>query len=91
MNDINLTDSNEILSGLAEIIEEIAGPRKNPIVLAASFDADLDLDSLTMVEIIVAAEERFDIRIPDAAFAELTTVGNAVDFIARSAAEKASA
>ena len=91
MSDINLTDTNAILAGLAEIIDEIAGPRKNPVVLEASFDADLDLDSLTMVEIIVAAEERFDIRIPDAAFAELTTVGNAVEFIARSAAEKASA
>lgn len=91
MSDINLTDNAAILAGMAEIIEEIAGPRKNPIVAGATFDADLDLDSLTMVEIIVAAEERFDIRIPDSAFAELTTVGDAVEFIARGAAEKASA
>lgn len=81
MSDINLTDSATVLATLAEVIEEIAGPRRVAITRDATFDADLGLDSLTMVEIIVVAEERFDIRIPDSAFAEMTTVGEATDFI----------
>ena len=62
------------------------------VQLDKSFTEDLDVDSLAMVEIIVVAEERFDIKIPDSAFAEMTTVGEAVDFITDSVkAAKASA
>jgi acyl carrier protein len=82
MTEINVTDRATILVAMRDIIEEVAGPRKNPITAEATFDADLDLDSLTMVEIIVLAEEKFDVRIPDSAFGDLTTVGDAVDFIA---------
>jgi acyl carrier protein len=47
---------------------------------------------LTMVEIVVVAEERFGIEIPDSAFAEMTTVGDAVDYITESVKnDKASA
>lgn len=91
MSEINLTDNAAILAAMAEIIEEVAGPRKVAITPTATFDADLDLDSLTMVEIIVLAEEKFDVRIPDSAFGDLTTVGDAVDFIADKANEKAQA
>jgi len=84
MTDINLTDATTVLATLTEVIEEIAGPRSVAITRGAAFDADLGLDSLTMVEIIVVAEERFDIKIPDSAFVEMTTVGEAVDFIADS-------
>lgn len=84
MTDINLTDGTTVLTTLTEVIEEIAGPRSVAITREASFDADLGLDSLTMVEIIVVAEERFDIKIPDSAFAEMTTVGEAVDYITES-------
>jgi acyl carrier protein len=81
MTDINLTDTNAILGAMAEIIDEIAGPRKNPVTLEATFDQDLDLDSLTMVEIVVVAEEKFDIKIPDSAIADMKTVGDAVSYI----------
>ncbi len=92
MTDVNLTDSTIVLNTLTEVIEEIAGPRSVAITREAAFDADLGLDSLTMVEIIVVAEERFDIKIPDSAFADMTTVGEAVDFITESVkAAKASA
>lgn len=92
MTELNLTDSTTVLKTLTEVIEEIAGPRSVEITRDAAFDADLGLDSLTMVEIIVVAEERFDIKIPDSAFADMTTVGEAVDFIAESVKQaKASA
>ncbi len=71
----------EILEGLAEIVNEITGIKKEQVVESASFVDDLDIDSLSMVEVAVAAEERFGVRIPDEALAKLKTVGDAVAFI----------
>ena len=73
----------DTLTGLAEIVHEITGRRIADIVPAASFVDDLDIDSLSMVEVAVAAEERFGVRIPDADLAKLKTVGDAVTFIDR--------
>jgi acyl carrier protein len=76
----------ELLAGLAAVLEEVAGTPADKVVPEASFDADLDIDSLTMVEVVVACEERFDVRIPDDALEGLRTVGDAVDHIAGAAA-----
>ena len=48
-----------------------------------SFVDDLDIDSLSMVEIAVQAEDKFGVKIPDDRLAELKTVGDAVDYIAQ--------
>ena len=46
-----------------------------------NFTDDLDVDSLSMVEVVVAAEERFGVKIPDDSVTDLVTVGDAVNFI----------
>jgi acyl carrier protein len=71
----------EIVSGLAEVLEEVAGTPVDKVTPEAAFDKDLDVDSLTMVEVVVACEERFGVRIPDEALEGLRTVGDAVDYI----------
>ena len=48
-----------------------------------SFVDDLDIDSLSMVEIAVQAEDKFGVKIPDDQLAQLKTVGDAVDYIAK--------
>ena len=73
----------EIVSGLAEVLEEVAGTPTDNVKPEAAFDKDLDVDSLTMVEVVVACEERFGVRIPDEALESLRTVGDAVDYIAK--------
>ena len=73
----------EIVSGLAEVLEEVAGTPADKVTPEAAFDKDLDVDSLTMVEVVVACEERFGVRIPDEALESLRTVGDAVDYIAK--------
>jgi acyl carrier protein len=73
----------EIVSGLAEVLEEVAGTPTDKVTPEAAFDKDLDVDSLTMVEVVVACEERFGVRIPDEALEGLRTVGDAVDYIAK--------
>ncbi len=73
----------EIVSGLAEVLEEVAGTPADNVKPEAAFDKDLDVDSLTMVEVVVACEERFGVRIPDEALESLRTVGDAVDYISK--------
>ena len=75
----------ELLSGLAEALEEVAGTPAEKVTREAAFDADLDIDSLTMVEVVVACEERFGVTIPDEALEGLRTVGDALDYIVKAA------
>lgn len=76
----------DLLAGLAAVLEEVAGTPIDKVVLTATFLDDLDVDSLSMVEVVLACEERFDVRIPDEALEGLVTVGDAVDYIAGAAA-----
>ncbi|MBM9509625.1 acyl carrier protein [Actinacidiphila acididurans] len=71
----------EIVSGLADIVNEIAGIPAEDVQLDKSFTDDLDVDSLSMVEVVVAAEEQFGVKIPDDDVKNLKTVGDAVDYI----------
>ena len=48
----------DIRTGLAEILEEVAGVPPADVTPEKSFTDDLDVDSLSMVEIALAAEER---------------------------------
>ena len=72
----------EIEKELAEIVEEIAGVAAADVTPEKSFVDDLDIDSLSMVEIAVQAEDKFGVKIPDDELANLKTVGDAVNYIA---------
>ncbi|HEX7746888.1 MAG TPA: acyl carrier protein [Micromonosporaceae bacterium] len=71
----------EIIAGLAEILEEVAGVNPDDVAAEKSFTDDLDVDSLSMVEVVVAAEEKFGVKIPDNEVQNLKTVGDAVSYI----------
>ena len=75
-------DNEEIRKGLAEIVEEVAGVAVDDVTVEKSFVDDLDIDSLSMVEIAVQAEDKFGVKIPDDELANLKTVGDAVNYIA---------
>lgn len=75
----------EVLAGIREIVEEVAGVSPADIEMEKSFTDDLDVDSLSMVEVVVAAEERFGIKIPDDEVTKMATVGDAVNFIVAAA------
>jgi len=75
----------EILAGLGEIIEEIAGVPADEVIPNKSFVDDLDIDSLSMVEIAVAAQDKFGVEIPDDQLKDLTTVQDVVNFVAKNA------
>ena len=73
----------EILGVLAEIVNEVAGVETGEITPDKSFVDDLDIDSLSMVEIAVQVEDRFGVKVPDEELANLKTVGDAVDYVAK--------
>ena len=81
-----MSSTQEIQSGLAEILEEVAGVTPADATPEKSFTDDLDVDSLSMVEIRLAAEERFGVKIPADELANLRTVGDAVGFIEKARA-----
>ena len=72
----------EILSGLADIVNEITGVPAADVQLEKAFTDDLDIDSLSMVEVVMAAEDKWGVKIPDSEVKNLKTVGDAVAFIA---------
>ncbi len=83
-----MTDQ-EILTGLAEIIEEIAGVPADEVTPSKSFADDLDIDSLSMVEIAVAAQDKFGVEIPDDQLKDLVTVQDVITFVAKNAGSPA--
>src|SRR4029077_12793377 len=83
-----MTDQ-EILAGLGEIVEEIAGVPAADVTAEKSFVDDLDIDSLAMVEIAVAAQDKFGVEIPDEQLKDLATVQDVVNFVSKNAGDSA--
>ena len=73
----------EILAGLGEIVDEIAGIPADQVTPEKNFVNDLDLDSLSMVEIAVAAQDKFGVEIPDGELKNLKTVQDVVNYVQR--------
>ncbi|KAB2346501.1 MULTISPECIES: acyl carrier protein [Actinomadura] len=71
----------QILDGLAEIIDEIVGIDKDEVTPEKNFIDDLDIDSLSMVEIAVAAQDKFGVEIPDDELRNLKTVKDVINFV----------
>ena len=76
----------EILTGLADIVNEETGLAVDAVQPGKSFTDDLDIDSLSMMTIVVNAEEKFGVRIPDDDVKGLSTVGDAVNYIQKASA-----
>ncbi len=71
----------EVLAGVAELVNEETGIDVDSVKLDKSFSNDLDIDSISMMTIVVNAEEKFGVKIPDEEVKNLMTVGDAVNFI----------
>jgi acyl carrier protein len=73
----------EVLVGLAAIVTDETGIATEAIQLDKSFTDDLDIDSISMMTIVVNAEDKFDVKIPDEEVKNLLTVGDAVNYITK--------
>ena len=71
----------EVLAGLADLVNDETGIATENVQLEKSFTDDLDIDSISMMTIVVNAEEKFGVTIPDDEVKNLKTVQDAVDYI----------
>jgi acyl carrier protein len=71
----------DVLAGLAAIVNEVAGIPAESVQMEKSFVDDLDVDSLSMVEVVMACEDKFGVTIPDTEVKNLNTVADAVNYI----------
>jgi acyl carrier protein len=70
-----------VFEKLATIISTKTKVKKEEITLDSDFELDLKLDSLDIVEIVMAIEDEFNITISDDDIQKLKTVKDAVEYI----------
>ncbi len=63
------------------IVKVHPGIDESKITPAATFAGDLEMDSLSMVELALAMEDSFGVTLPDEELAKLTTVGEVIELI----------
>ncbi|MCA2207577.1 meromycolate extension acyl carrier protein AcpM [Nocardia rosealba] len=82
------TTQQEIIAGIADIIEEVTGIEAAEVTPEKSFIEDLEIDSLSLVEIAVQLEDKYAVKIPDEDLSSLRTVGDAVTYVQKMEAEQ---
>lgn len=73
--------SDPILDKITAIIAEQLDVQSSEVTPEKSFTDDLGADSLAIVELVLALEEEFGIKIPDDQVDNIKSVSDAVDFI----------
>jgi acyl carrier protein len=66
---------------LRTLIAETLGVEESEVVPEASFEDDLNADHQEILDLMIAIEEEFGIKIDDAVTADLQTVGDLVEYL----------
>ena len=77
---MNVTE-HEVLKSVREIVNDVAGVPVEDITPETRFVEDLGIDSLSIIEIMVQAQQDFGVEIPDDRLRDLTTVADVVDYV----------
>ena len=76
---------------LQELAAEILGVEPEQVQLKVSFARDLAADSLDLVELIAAVEDKYDVELPEEELEQMKNVGDLWKFLEEKAAERAGA
>ena len=71
----------EIESKLSALLVDELGLDADKITMESRFEEDLEVDSLGVVELLMALEDNFGVQIPDEEAEQLSTVGEAVSLV----------
>jgi acyl carrier protein len=75
----------EILTKVKAVVAEKLNVGEDQVTEEAKFVEDLGADSLDQVELIMALEDEFSLKIPEEDAEKLTTVGSAVNYVLKKA------
>ena len=82
-------DRDAVFATLKSAAAEVLGVDESTVTESARFKDDLDADSLDLVELVMALEERLDISVPEEDLEGVETVGQALDLVSGKVAAKA--
>lgn len=74
-------ERSEIADRLSGVLVSELGLEASKIAEEAHFEEDLDVDSLGVVELLMALEDEFGVKIPDEEAESIMTVGQAIDVV----------
>ncbi len=74
-------DREEVEKKLTGLLVDELGVEADRISMEATFEEDLEIDSLGVVELLMALEDNFDVKIPDEEAEKIGNVGQAVDLV----------
>ena len=74
-------EANEVFEKVKGLFVEDLGIDESKVSMDAKLEEDLEIDSLGIVEVVMAFEDEFDIEIDDEELADVSTVGQAVNLL----------
>ena len=74
-------EANEVFEKVKGLFVEDLGIDESKVTMDAKLEEDLEIDSLGIVEVVMAFEDEFDIEIDDEELADVSTVGQAVNLL----------
>ena len=72
---------NEVFEKVKNLFVEELGIDAEKVTMEAKLEEDLEIDSLGIVEVVMAFEDEFEIEIDDDELADVSTVGQAVNLL----------
>ena len=74
-------ETNEVFEKVKGLFVEDLGIDESKVTMEAKLEEDLEIDSLGIVEVVMAFEDEFEIEIDDDELADVSTVGQAVQLL----------
>ncbi|MDD4089301.1 MAG: acyl carrier protein [Tissierellia bacterium] len=72
---------NDVFERIKELVAEKVGVEPEDISMETSFTDDLEADSITLFELVMAIEDEFDIEVDDESIEKIETVGDIVRYL----------